>query len=164
MPVVKTQRIDAPSPFAISAPSKVGPVHARLYHIASQILDPVVARSELRKVAMAETGAIAAVHVSRTTDSHWVFEPAQTTGDLPRDEGMREQLIELCTAAAERGKPQIQQSKTAASLFLIGAPIVLPRTADVLSSTLRTLWALIFTNTSRMSGSILAGGLSASPS
>ncbi len=129
MAVMKTQRIDAPSPFAMAAPSKAGPVHARLYHIASQILDPLVARSELRKVAIAETGAVAAFHVSRTTEGQWTIDPAQITGDLPRDEGMRVQLMELCTAAAERGKPQIQQSKTAASLFLIGAPIVLPRTA-----------------------------------
>ncbi len=130
MTAVKTQRIDAPSPLPTTSMNKTGPVHARLYHIASQILDPMLAREELRKVAMIETGAIAAAHVSRSADGQWELDPKRITGDLPRDEGMREQMIEMCTAAAERGKPQIQQARSAASLFLIGAPIVLPRTAS----------------------------------
>ena len=129
MPAVKTQRIVVESPVPTSTPIKSGPVHAILYHIASQVFDPVIARRELRKVAIHETGAIAAVHVVRSADGQWMIDPIQTTGDLPHNAGMREQLIELCTVAFERGKPQIQQSRAATSLFLIGAPVVLPRTA-----------------------------------
>ncbi len=127
MPTLQTSRIHAPSPAAVN-PARTGSIHSRLYHIASQILDPTLARAELRKVAVTETGAVMAAHLSRSATEQWLLDPAQIAGDLPKDEGLREQIIELCTAAAERGKPQIQQSRTASSLFLIGAPVVLPRT------------------------------------
>jgi len=128
MTAVKTQRIDRPATREQPLAARTGSVHARLYHIASQILDPQQARGELRKVAASETAAIMAGHAWRSPDGHWIIDPNQVTGDLPKDEGIREQLMELCSSAAERGKPQIQQSRSTASLFLIGAPIILPRT------------------------------------
>lgn len=128
MTSIRKQRVDRPDQLVGVSSGPRGSVHARLYHIASQISDPIAARSELRKILMTETGAIAAVHVTRSQGDEWPLLSESISGDLPKDEDLRSQLVELCASAVERGKAQVQQARGMASLFLMASPIQLPRT------------------------------------
>ena len=128
MTSTRKQRVDrSVLPTGVSSGPR-NSVHARLFHIASHITDAEVARSELRKMVIAEAGALAAAHVSRSLQDEWRLVADSISGDLPKDEELRGQLIELCASTIERGKPQVQQARGIESLFLIASPILLPRT------------------------------------
>lgn len=133
MTSTRKQRVDRLDSTTHVSPALRGSVHARLYHIASQISDPALVRSELRKMLIAETGAIASAHVSRSPQDEWPLLAESISGDLPKDEDLRGQLVELCRSTVERSKPQVQQARGMVSLFLIASPVLLPRTQpDVL--------------------------------